>query len=168
MYKGETFKNYRITRNGRVFGLYRKVWVKPMVTSKGYHRVKLSAKNGQIKVFVHRLVYETFVGRIPNGLQINHKDGIKANNEVNNLEVVTSKQNHAHAIKNKLRNPKHTNRRRKTIVGIRLIDGLMKEWNSIAEASIQIAGYLSADSNIIKAAKGQVNQAYGWAWEYGD
>lgn len=41
----------------------------------------------------HRIVYETFVGKIKNGLQIDHIDGNKHNNCITNLRVVTASQN---------------------------------------------------------------------------
>jgi hypothetical protein len=52
---------------------------------------------------VHRLVVETFIGPIPDGLEVNHKDLNKHNNNVSNLEIVTRKQNiiHFHANKTK-------------------------------------------------------------------
>jgi len=49
--------------------------------------------------YVHRLVYETFVGAIPNGYEINHKDGNKVNNELSNLELCTHKDNIIHSYK---------------------------------------------------------------------
>lgn len=51
----------------------------------GYKSVRL-CKNGKMKDYrVHRLVYETFVGKIQDGYQINHIDEDKSNNNVNNL-----------------------------------------------------------------------------------
>ena len=49
--------------------------------------------------YVHRLVYETFVGPIPEGLEINHKDGNKLNNTVANLEATTHQKNIEHSYK---------------------------------------------------------------------
>lgn len=46
---------------------------------------------------VHQLVYEAFIGLVPKGMQINHKDGIKDNNDLDNLELVTPRQNTQHA-----------------------------------------------------------------------
>ena len=52
---------------------------------------------------VHRLVVETFIGPIADGLEVNHKDLNKHNNNVSNLEIVTRRQNiiHFHANKTK-------------------------------------------------------------------
>jgi hypothetical protein len=51
---------------------------------------------------VHRLVAETFIGEIPEKMQVNHKDGNRHNNELDNLEIVTPSQNLKHAHENNL------------------------------------------------------------------
>ena len=42
---------------------------------------------------VHRLVWETFVGKIPSGMEIDHQDTHKDNNELSNLKLCTHKEN---------------------------------------------------------------------------
>lgn len=69
----------------------------------GYYQVNLF-KNGKIKrYYVHRLVGIAFIPNPENKPEINHIDGNKANNIVNNLEWVTSKQNTEHAFETGLR-----------------------------------------------------------------
>ena len=65
----------------------------------GYATVKArSISENRRKTFlVHRLVYEAFMGPIPKGMWVNHKDGNKLNNHISNLELTTPKQNHEHA-----------------------------------------------------------------------
>lgn len=55
--------------------------------------------------YVHRVVYELFVGPIPKGYDINHIDGNKFNNNVCNLEAVTRSENQNHAFRTGLNKP---------------------------------------------------------------
>ncbi len=50
------------------------------------------------KCLEHRVVYKYFFGQIPVGLEINHIDGIRNNNRIENLELVTHSQNILHAL----------------------------------------------------------------------
>jgi hypothetical protein len=47
--------------------------------------------------YAHRLVADAFLGPIPAGMQVNHKDGNRACCDVANLEIVTNGENRAHA-----------------------------------------------------------------------
>jgi hypothetical protein len=47
--------------------------------------------------YAHRLTADAFLGPIPKGMQVNHKDGNRANCDVANLEIVTNGENRAHS-----------------------------------------------------------------------
>jgi hypothetical protein len=65
--------------------------------SRGYPKVDL-AMNGKKRPFtVHRLVMAAFVGVRPAGFQINHKNGIKTDNRLENLEYCSTAANRQHA-----------------------------------------------------------------------
>lgn len=75
--------------------------------SKGYEIVDLY-KNGKRKtVRVHRLVAEAFIPNNDNKPEVNHIDGNKHNNNVDNLEWVTKKENCRHAWNNNLIKPSY-------------------------------------------------------------
>jgi len=72
--------------------------------STGYKNVSLY-KNGKRKyALVHRLVMQSFVGQCPEGNVVNHKDGNKTNNKLDNLEYITPSENVLHAFAIGLRN----------------------------------------------------------------
>jgi predicted XRE-type DNA-binding protein len=49
--------------------------------------------------YIHRLVVEAFIGAIPKNKEVNHKNGIRSDNEIRNLEIVSPKENVAHSFK---------------------------------------------------------------------
>ena len=63
-----------------------------------YVRLSLDGKKG-VNRRVHRIVACAFICPIPAGMQINHLDGVRHNNRVKNLEIVTPKENIHHAMK---------------------------------------------------------------------
>lgn len=66
----------------------------------GYLFVSLY-KEGKCKMFqIHRLVVEAFIGEIPKGLIVNHKDENSQNNNVNNLEICTYEYNNNYGTRN--------------------------------------------------------------------
>ena len=72
----------------------------PKIKSNGYCEVSLSIAPDKSKSFyVHRLIAETWLGDIPRKMAVNHKDGNKQNNNVNNLEIVTYSENSKHGYK---------------------------------------------------------------------
>jgi len=65
---------------------------------KGYFQVSLCRNGVYARRAVHRILWEAFNGRIEGRLEINHKDLDRANNRLDNLEIVTHQQNIQHAI----------------------------------------------------------------------
>lgn len=85
---------------------YSRKKMKPSLTM-GYPRVLLFDNNGKKRnEFIHRIVAMQFLPiPSPNHKEVNHKNGIKTDNRLENLEWVTSSENKIHAIKNNLWQP---------------------------------------------------------------
>ena len=103
-------ENYGATKCGKIFSFnYKKEKgvIKEMsyvVTKDGYLRVGLSKSGTKINYLVHRLIAQTFLKNKFNFPEINHKDGNKANNKVDNLEWCTRGHNIQHAVAKGLHN----------------------------------------------------------------
>lgn len=107
---------YRVSNLGKVKSLKRKVNIqsgsqrtvnekilKNQLYSNGYNFVKLSKDHVSQPYSIHRLVGIAFIPNPQNKPCINHKNGIKTDNRVENLEWVTYSENHKHAFRNGLK-----------------------------------------------------------------
>ena len=83
--------------------------LKPYLNPSGYLYVTLSTPGAQNDFLIHRVVATAFLGK--SNLQINHKNGNKADNSIENLEYVTPSENLTHATRvlHKRRGEKHWN-----------------------------------------------------------
>lgn len=94
------FPNYSITEDGNVWSHNYNRWIKGHKNWAGYIRITLS-KNGKAKPYsAHRLVALTYIENKENKEYINHKNGVKHDNRVSNLEWVSPKENTVHSWKN--------------------------------------------------------------------
>ncbi len=109
MWKGiDGFPGYEVSDNGAIRSFRQGGngrLLKLQVDKDGYHRIGLFCGGVQKFFYVHRLVMAAFVGPCPNGLQVNHKNGIKTKNCPENLEYVTVSENVLHAFRTGLKHP---------------------------------------------------------------
>lgn len=92
----------RISTFNNSKGLKKEIIIKTW-NDEGYIRVKLSNNSVEKTYRVHRLVANEFLENPFNKSQVNHKNGIKTDNSVENLEWVTNSENSIHAFENNLR-----------------------------------------------------------------
>ena len=64
-----------------------------------YLTVRVMIEGKRVTALAHRLVWRHFRGPIPEGLTINHKDGIKSRNQPDNLELATHSEQMLHAVR---------------------------------------------------------------------
>ena len=101
--------NYYITEDGKCYNTITNKFLKGQVNCKnGYLSYNLTMPNGSMKrLYAHRLVANAFIENPLNKKEVNHIDGNKINNCVENLEWVTSEENKRHAIEVGLKQYKH-------------------------------------------------------------
>lgn len=151
---------YAVNELGEVYSLRKNRTISPKVNHDGYLRVQLWSANQCEFVAIHRLIAETFLPNQDNKPFVNHIDGDKANNTVENLEWCTQKENIAHAWKNGLSH-RHLNT---SGIAVRQIDSeknIVGEFQSMMETE-RVTGI--PHSNISQSIL-RNGTAGGYRWE---
>ena len=158
---------YQVSNLGRVKSLERKVWnsrgrgyymtipekiLDGYDYGHGYLYVQLS-KDGNVKhCRINRLVAQAFLDNPSNLPEVNHKDKIRTNNRVDNLEWCTTKYNAEYSLA-------------KAVIGINKVSGLILEFPSTMEAE-RCTGI--NHSHICNCLKGKRKSAGGFYWMYAE
>ena len=164
---------YQVSNYGRIKSLSRKIpngtgfyiskekILNGHITTKGYIQVELKGN----PVLVHRLVAKAFIPNIDNKPQVNHIDGNKTNNRVENLEWCTNSENQIHAYKNGLNiHSGKAGRPEKKVCQIDLKTGeIINIFNSISEAKKSLG---VSKENISQVCKGKRKKCLGYGWKY--
>lgn len=157
---------YQVSDKGEIRRFYKGGGTKEVKNRDGlYYTVSLSMKCEKRTYAVHRLVAEMFIPRPVWCTEVNHKDGNKHNNCVENLEWVTQQENQQHAIDVLGKRPfgkaprpvKATNKK----------TGEVKEYPSISAAAKDFGKPLvQGRVAITSVCIGTRKSAYGYRWEY--
>ena len=138
------FSKYEVSSYGRIKSLYygKEKIMKQKPDKDGYLLVNLYLKKKSCTKKVHRLVLEHFKNNKNNKETVNHKDGIKTNNHIDNLEWSTRSENNFHAFRTGLRVQKAEHCKKKVLI---YKDMFSKEYNSIRDAGVA----LNLDENLL-------------------
>lgn len=147
------FDNYEVSDLGRVRNKKTKKILKPRNYPNGYVYFTLYKDGDYITQYNrmgHRLVAETFIPNPNNYPEVNHKDEIKENNNVENLEWISHQDNIDYSLA-------------KPVGQYDLGGNLIKIWKSAAETE-RTLGY--PGSNIAACCRGKYKQSHGFIWKY--
>lgn len=168
---------YAVSNKGRVKSLVRDVFnhtgiihkperiLKLQTDHKGYARVSLGKRKA---LAVHRLVAKAFIQNPQNKPQVNHIDGNKLNNCVENLEWCNNRENQLHAVRTGLNNHStyHSGRPYKPVVQIDVkTNEVIAEFKSIEEAKKAVSPN-TTHNNIGLCCRGLRLSAFGFKWRY--
>lgn len=132
------------------------------ITKNGYERVSLWKKGKGRHYSIHRLVAEAFIPNPLNLPMVNHIDGNKLNNKIENLEWCDAFHNMKHAYNHNLIHLK-------TLRVIQYTKDFkkIKEWDSIADACRTLG---INHANVSTVCKQKTNRKYagGYIWRYAD
>lgn len=149
LYQVSSFGNVRTIKKGEAE-------MSQQENMNGYMTVHLRNKGVERRAMVHRLVAEAFIPN-PNGFRdVNHKNGDKSDNRVENLEWTSHADNMTHSFRELGKNVRH-------IVQLDLDNNFIERWNSIVEAS-EATGICRTD--IGECCRGSRKHAKGYKWKY--
>ena len=152
---------YQVSNQGRVksFKQEKERILKPVRDTCGYLRVIL-CKNGKRKMCsIHRLVALTFIPNKDNFTEVNHKDEIKTNNNIENLEWCDKKYNNNYGT----RIQRAVEKISKPVFQYTKDGKFVREWKSTMDVKRNLGYYRGI---ISECCLGKRKSAYGFLWKY--
>lgn len=161
----------KVLNSGTYNGFYIKkdIILKQRISKHGYCTISFRRKS----FLVHRLVAKAFILNPENKPQVNHIDGDKLNNNLNNLEWCSRLENMRHAFNLGLIKPNKEHQKNITekarVVNLKPVSKyskqgiLLENYNSIREASIDNN---LPESNISMCCNGKLKTCGGFKWKF--
>ena len=165
MGKFRNYDKYDVYEDGRIWSYSHKKFLKPQTTKDGYKRVYLTDNEGKIKwYYLHRVVWESVTGeQIPEVMQVNHIDEDKTNNHINNLNLMTCKENINYSTGNERRSKSMTNNpKRSKYVGAYKDGNLVLSFPSTKECGRN--GF--NQGSVASCCRGERKSHKGYEWRY--
>lgn len=154
---------YQVSRTGKVRTAKTGRILKPCIDQRGYERVCLFKENRGKRYRVHRLVAISFIPNPHEKQQVNHKDGNKRNNSVENLEWATNVENMHHSRENGFHDglKRYCNSKKKCVIATHIESGEQTVFGSILAAKTAIG-----TCHIQEVLRGVRGQAKGFTFRY--
>lgn len=160
---------YQVSNLGRIKSLWfnKEKILKPIKNKNGYLQVYLCKDNKKQHFRLHKLIANVFIENIENKPQINHINGNKTDNRVENLEFCTCSENNKHAFKIGLHKSKKgkDNVCSKKVIQYDMQGNFIKEWGSTMEIQRELG---IRNSCISACCKGLYKQSHNYIWKYKD
>jgi hypothetical protein len=148
----------QVSNKGRVINLKGAIG-NGTLTSQGYKTVSIGRKRRSI----HRLVMATFYGEDKTRV-VNHIDGDKTNNKLENLEYLTVQENNIHAVETGLRQIYLNGHKSKRVQQLDLKSGqVIAEFASGAEAGRSVKVHGNGITGVCNGV-GKTSAGFGWRW----
>ena len=170
------YANYEVSTSGKVRNKGKEV--KQCKNNKGYCTVDLYKDGERKRIFVHRLVAETFLPNPDNKPQVNHLNRNREDNRVENLEWVTPKENmnspltrkHCKEVMKgentsmygKFGKEHHLS---KTVIQFDLDGNMLNVWNALMDAEREVG---ARNGHISNCCRGKQQTSGGYKWQYQD
>ena len=136
------FSKYAASKDGEILNVKTGRILEKNLTYKGYYQFKVNDKK-LIKpknYYIHRFEWECVKGVIPKGFVIDHCDSVKTNNKIENLQLLTFRENVQKGSK-------------KAIISFNIKNNKQKNYDSIVSAAIDLNISVTSISNICRKVK---------------